>query len=812
MPLLPSSLDVRIGLRMLARYPVLTGAGIVAIAVAIALGTVYFEAIHKFRNPRLPVADAERVVSLHLWDVAQLSAETALLHDFAQWREQLTSVEELGVAITFTRNLSTADQIVEPVVGAEISASAFALMGTQALHGRTLLARDEQGVEGPVAVLGFDVWRTRFNSDPAVIGRVVQLGSISMTVVGVMPEGFRFPRYHQFWTTLRADPAAIAARTGPNADVFGRLVADRSLGDAQAELDVLSARFTADLPQTHQHLRARVLPFAQPLAEGGEMRLINSIMVAVNGIFLLLLAVMSANVATLVSARTATRSWEFTVRSALGASRRRIVQQLFVEALILTTVAAALGLVIARIALSVGVERFGLTGALPFWVNADLSFSTVLYAFALAVFGAAIIGAVPALRATRANLQQALRSEGGGFGSLKFGAFWTALIVMQVALTVFFLPMAGGGVFESNRFNQRAAGIGAERFVIATLSMDHEQYALDSATSAQRGQRAAAELERRLAEEPGVQAVAFADRVPVEDQFKYRIDVDSALGAPITEHRRSTLVHVAGNYFGAFDASVVVGRAFEPLDFETGRVMVVNQSFVQHVLGGANPLGQRIRIAGGEVDAVSGDAWYEIVGVVRDFGWQLPTPTEQSAMYLPSPPVTGRAQQLIVRTGDVGGVMSRMRSVAADVDPTLRLTELAHLRDAGGSEAQINWTLTIVAGLIVSLVMLLCAMGIHALMSFTVARRTREIGIRVALGAGARQVVTGIFWRAFVQLGAGLAIGSALGVIVGSRSPLQLALLATANALMLVVGLVACAVPVRHALRIEPAVALRSDG
>jgi putative ABC transport system permease protein len=807
-----STLDLRIGLRMLARYPVLTAAGTVAMAVAIALGTVYFEATHKLRNPRLPIPDAERVISLHQWDVERLSSETALLNDFAQWRAQLTSIESLGAAISFTRNLATDDQRVEPVVGAEISASAFELMGTPAALGRTLLARDEQAGEEPVAVIGHDLWRSRFDRDPNIIGRAVQLGSVSMTIVGVMPEGFKFPRNHQFWTALRAEPSSFAPRTGPSAEVFGRLVADRSLADASAELEVLSARLAADQPQTHQHLRARVLPYAKPLAEGGDRRVISNALVAVNGIFLLLLAVMCANVATLISARTATRSWEFTVRSALGASRRRIIKQLFVEGLVLTLTAAVLGLAIAKIALSIGVQRFALTGGLPFWIRANLSVSSLVYAFALAVFAAAIIGVVPAMRATRGNIQQALRSHSSGGGSLKFGAFWTALIVMQVALTVFFLPLAGGGVFESNRFNQRAEGIGAERFVIASLAMDQEEYGLDSASRAQRGQRAAEEFERRLAEEPGVQAVAFADRVPVEDQFKYRIDVDSSLGAPITPNRHSTLVHVAGNFFGAFDAPVVAGRGFEPLDFDAGRVMMVNQAFVQYVLGGANAVGQRIRIVGGEISTVGGDAWYEIVGVIQDFGWQLPRPEEQSAMYLPSRPVVGRAQQVIVRTGDAEAVVARMRSVAAAVDPTLRLTDLAPLRDAGGSEAGINWTITIVAGLIVSLVMLLCAMGIHALMSFTVARRTREIGIRVALGAGARQVVTGIFWRAFVQLGAGLAIGSGLGVLAGLRSPTQLALLAGANLLMLAVGLAACVVPVRRALRIQPAEALRSEG
>lgn len=815
-PLMPrlglSSLDLRVGFRMLARYPILTAASTIALAVAIALGVLYFEATDKMRNPRLPIAGADRVIQLHQWDPERMTEEARLLHDFGQWRGAMRTVEQLGAVVETSRNLTTSDRRTEPVRGAEATASAFVVAGTPALHGRTLLPRDEEPGAPPVVVLGHGLWKSRFDSDPGVIGQDVAVGTVTATIVGVMPAGFAFPGNEQLWMALRTDAVLVAPRDGPPITVFGRLADGATLADADAELAVLATRLAAASPETHARLRPRATPFGKPLAEGGERKTINTILVAVNSLFLMLLAIMSANVATLVSARTTTRSWEFTVRTALGASRASVVRQLFAEALVLTTLATIVGLVVARIALGIGVDRLALTGALPYWITPTLSWRTLLYAAVLAVFGALIVGVLPALRVARMDIQSALRSGRDGAGALKFGGFWTALIVVQVAVTVLLLPLVGNGVMESKRFGQRAAGIDAERYAKARVWMAHEEHGLDSAAHHARALGPVAELERRLAAEPGVQAVAFADRLPVEDQFKYRIEIDTAIGKPATTNRHSTLVHVAGDFFRAFGTEVVMGRDFQPLDYETGRVMLVNQSFAQHVLGGANPVGWRIRIAAGEISGVAGEEWYEIVGMVRDFGWQLPRPEEQSAMYLPSRPVTGYASQVVVRAADPDSVLGRMRTIAREVDPTLQLGELERLGGAGSGEASVNWTLTSVVGLVSGLVMLLSAMGIHALMSFTVSRRTREIGIRVALGAGARRIVTSIFRRAFLQLAAGLVIGSGIGVLLGMQSALQVRMLVGANLLMLVVGMIACAVPVRRALRIEPSEALRADG
>ncbi|HUQ80619.1 MAG TPA: ABC transporter permease [Gemmatimonadaceae bacterium] len=807
-----SWLDFKVGVRILARYPGLTLVGTVAIAVAITLGTVYFEALNKWQNPRLPMEGADRVVSIRNWDVNAFSAEARTLNDFATWREQVRTIDHLGAAILFVRNLATEDKRVEPVKGAEISASAFRLLGTAPLLGRALTEQDERPGEPPVVVISHAVWKTRFDSDPAVVGRPVKLGTVNATIVGVMPEGFGFPVSQRVWMPLRTDGAVLTPRSGPAVTVFGRLAPNATMDDAQAELRVIGARMSASNPDTHKHLRPRVTPYAKPLAEGGQSLVLTRILYIANGIFLALLTIVCANVATLVFARTATRGWEITVRTALGASRGRIISQLFVEALMLAVVAAVVGLVLARVSLGYGLTLLAGGDALPYWIDSSLSWRTLLYTAVLTLFGAAIIGILPALRVTRINVQDALRNESAARSGLKFGGFWTAVIVVQVAITVALLPLAAGGVFESNRFSQRAEGIHAERYLVASVGVDRESYGTDSVTFAARARASFAELERRLTADPGVERVAFADRMPVEDQFKYQIEVDSTTGVPTTGARRSTLVQVSYGFFSTFGTSVVAGRDFAPLDFENGRVLIVNQAFAHHVLGDRNPIGQRIRVVNGEDNSVAGKEWYEIVGMVKNFGWQLPEPQEQSAMYRPRLPSAGARVSLAVRVRDPETFATRLRAVATDVDPTIRLTDIQPLGQIGGGEAKANWALTSVAWLVSFIVLLLSATGIYSLMSFTVSRRTREIGIRAALGASQGRIVASIFSRALLQISAGVVVGSALAALLGVDSLRSVLLLLAADATMLLVGLTACAVPLRRALRIDPTEALRAEG
>jgi len=812
-----SALDVRLGVRMLARYPGITVVSTIAIAVAVALGAAYFETVDKFLHPRLSIPGGDRVVSLVNWDRKALTVESHALQDFAMWRTQLKTVENVGAANAFVRNLTTEDGRVESVRGAELTANAFRLMGTPPLLGRTLVDRDEQPSEPPVVVIGERVWKTRFDSDPGVLGKKVKVGAETATIVGVMPDAFAFPENHRLWIPLRLNGATLAPRTGPRIRIFGRLAPGASIDDARAELRVIGAQMSSSSPRTHENLQPLVTGYGMIVTEGGEGRFFTRLLYLVNSIFLMLLAIMCTNVATLVFARTATRSWEITVRSALGASRGRIIGQLFSEALVLTGIGTIVGLLLSRIALRLALGQIAANDALPFWLDESLSWRTLLYAAGLTVFGAALVGILPAIRVTRVNIHDMLRSESAGRAGIKFGGFWTAVIVVQVAITVAFIPFAAGGVFKSNRFNERAEAIGAEQFLAAHAAIDRDDLGLDSVSAAARIRSSFDVLESRLRAEPGVEGVAFADRLPVSDQLKYGFGVDTSAGAPRDGLRVSTLTHVSRGYFGAFGVSLIAGRDFAPFEYETlgGRVLIVNEAFARNVLGQLNPIGQRVRLLSYNADeslfGVDKEQWLEIVGVVKNFGLQPLQPAEQSVMYRPTLPGGGPAASLALRVRDPNAFAPRLRAIAAEVDPTIRLTDVQQLGKVGGEQARINWTLTAVAWLVVFLVLMLSATGIHALMSFTVARRTREIGIRTALGAQHGRLVAAIFSRAFLQIGAGIVVGSGIAALAGLESTRQVILLIAADAIVLVVGLAACAVPVRRALRIDPMEALRAE-
>ena len=345
---------------------------------------------------------------LETQDTAASRVEPRVLHDFAIWRPSLKTVVELGAARVTERNVLTGEGRVESLRVAEITASAFPLTRVSPLLGRPLQPTDEmQGAE-PVVVLGYDVWQRQFLNDPAIVGRVVTVGRTARTVVGVMPPRFGFPRNQQVWVPLPVQDAA--PREGPAVQVFGRLADGASWQDAASELDVVSARFAADEPTTHAKLRTRVRAFAGR-TPGDPLRLED---LAVHAIVLLLLGAVSANVATLIFARTAMRESEIVVRHALGASRARVIAQIVTEGLVLALAAAVLALLVAqttvRYAWARASQIIGDDG-LPFWVDLKLEPATVAYALLLALVAAALIGLLPALKATGASIQRGLQGS-----------------------------------------------------------------------------------------------------------------------------------------------------------------------------------------------------------------------------------------------------------------------------------------------------------------------------------------------------------------------------------------------------------------
>src|SRR3989442_6650598 len=419
-----SWLDWKLGARLLLKYPALTIIGGLSLAGAIAIGAVGIEVAGELLYKRLPFDEGGRVVRLETQDTAASRVEPRVLHDFAIWRRSLKTVAELGAARVSERNVLTGEGRVESLRVAEITASAFPLTRVPPLLGRPLQPTDEmQGAE-PVVLLGYDVWQRQFLHDPAIIGRVVTVGRTARTVVGVMPPRLGFPHDQQVWVPLPVQDAP--PREGPAVQVFGRLADGASWQDAAAELDVVSARFAADQPATHAQLRTRVRAFAGR-TPGDPLRLED---LAVHAIVLLLLGAVSANVATLIFARTPMRESEIVVRHALGASRARVIAQIVTEALVLALAAVMLGLVVAQATGRYAWARARLiTGdSLPFWVDLTLEPATIAYALLLALVAAVLIGLLPALKATGVSVQRGLQgitSTGGTMGLCRISSFIT---------------------------------------------------------------------------------------------------------------------------------------------------------------------------------------------------------------------------------------------------------------------------------------------------------------------------------------------------------------------------------------------------
>ena len=827
-----SLLDLKLGARMLVKYPGLTVVGGLAMAFAIATGASGFEFFNQMLYPKLPLDEGHRIVGVRLWDRASSRPEMQALHDFVAWREELGTIDDIGAFRTLQRNLVPASEVRgEPLEVAEISAAAFRVTRVAPLLGRALIDADEAPGAPRVVVIGYDVWKDRLDGDPTVVGQVARLGNVTHTIVGVMPEGFAFPLSHSLWVPFRASVRDYERGQGPSIQVFGRLADGVRHSEAQAELTALGERLAADFPVTNANLHPEIRPYAQ-MVMGLDLDTIVG-MSAVNVFAVLLLVLICGNVSMLMFARAATRESELVVRSALGASRGRIIGQLFVEALLLGALAAVVGLSAAGFLLRwwMGVFTIEWGGLVPFWMSGRLATSTYVYAALLTLFAALIAGVGPALKATRRNADARLRQSAAGAGGMQFGGVWTAVIVAQVAVTVTFPVTAFVARQMVVGVQTLDTGIAEEEYLSVRLDMDREE--LPGAPSAavqaaflERIRVLQQELEDLVSVEPGVVGLTLAAHLPRTHNPARRIEIDDdPSGLPeATAGRRIAVTTVALNFFEVFDVPIMAGRAFRTDDLDPSRrSIIVNQSFVDGVFEGRNPIGRRVRYVNRrspfETRSPGEQAgpWHEVVGVVRDLG--MIADGAGAGFYHPRSQEAAFPVHMVVHVpNDPALFESRLRAIAAGVDPTLRLHQMIPLDQVGQTmwlEMDFVWRLMI---LVSAIALLLSTAGIYSVTSFAVSRRTREIGVRVALGAEPRRIITSIFRKPLIQVGCGAAIGGlmatwlALSVPGGRVSVLGVTAAVAYGLVLLVVCMLACAVPTRRALQIEPTEALRAEG
>lgn len=625
-----SWLDFKLGLRMLIRSPGLTLAGGLGIAVAIGVCAGFFAFFYAWAYPSLPLDEGHRLVGLQNWDLERNSAERRSLHDFVLWREAVQSVEDLSAFRNVSHNLIIADATPEQILIAEMTPSAFELARVPAFMGRTLVEADAELGAPDVLVIGYDVWRTHFAADPDIVGRDVRIGRVVHTVVGVMPKGFGFPLNHSYWTPFREDPADYPRGGGPAVYVSGRLAAGYTLEDARAELSVIGERIAAEFPETHSRFRTQVMPytylFTNISRQGGKDILWQ--FTAVTSFVSVLLMVVALNVTVLIYARTATRRGEIAVRTALGASRGRIVGQLFAESLVLAAGAAVVGIGLAKVGLRIGNElQTTDTGATPFWFDLAIPGPAVVYAVLMAILAAAVTGVVPALQATSKRVHQNLRDYHGGMG-LKLGRTWTILIVVQVAATVACLPVgAAFGWGEIARLTTTPT-YPVDRFLVVWAVADEESPSQDEAEEYRRLRATHLatvrnELVRRLETEPGVAAGIPLLDLPNRGSG-VRVVIERAPGELARADALSaSSIRAHPDFFGSLEIETLAGRTFFPgdLDQNASDVVVVDRRFVRRILDGGDALGRRIRFVSADSEsppAEGTERWFEIVGVVEN--------------------------------------------------------------------------------------------------------------------------------------------------------------------------------------------------
>ena len=827
-----SAIDVKLGVRMLVRYPGLTTVAVLGMAIGVMICAGAFSIFYTLIDPALPLPDGDRIVTIQNLDIERNRPERRVAHDVLAWRDDVRTVRNIGAFRQVASNLLAEGVPTDTVDVVEMHASGFRVAGVGPLMGRALADADEHPGAPAVVVVGYAAWQKRFNADPAIVGQTIQLGDTKCTVVGVMPKGFAFPLNDEFWAPLRLDVSRYGQRQGPSLTTFGTLAPGTTLAAAQAELQIVGARATADFPKTHAQLRPRVLPYTYPffdMDDTGATWLVHFAQVLIS----LLLVIVCINVAILVYARTARRQGEIAIRSALGATRRRIVGQLFIEALALATLGAAAGLGLCAVALGYLNELMDqMFSARPFWWHFTVSTGVILYVAALTVVSAAIIGVVPALKATGRRVQSGLQglSAGGGAG-MRFGRTWTVLIVVQVAIAVALLPATVYHAWEARHYATVDPGFEAREVLSTTVVLDvgsrrgtFDEFRVRYANYLE-------EILRRLHQEPSVADVTFAtasaggegtvvidvDGVPKPGEaVNYNIPVGSGIGY------LARVNMVGSNFFSMFDVGLLTGRSLTAADATPGSsAVLVNAAFAKRFLGD-HVLGRRIRYVGYGSDAPAGitpDRWYEIVGVVADFPVTMIEGYTSEKIYHAATIRQVQYANLMIRARmeDATAFAPRLREVMAAVDPNLQLHNLGTLDTRLRGEQSI---MRLVAAVLVALtlsVLLLASAGVYSMMSFTVAQRRKEIGIRTALGADARQILRSIFSRVLWQL----SLGAALGVVVAmllefatngglmkGHGALVLPMIAV---IMMLVGLAATIGPARNGLRVQPTDALRQE-
>ncbi|HEX5835667.1 MAG TPA: ABC transporter permease [Pyrinomonadaceae bacterium] len=803
--------DVRYGIRSLLKRPGLTLVALITLALGIGINTAIFSAVDSVLLRPLPFKDPERLMAIweHTPHLGIARNEFAPANYF-DLRNQNQVFEGVGAFGQLSTNLTGAGE-PEQLEGQLVTANVFALLGVPAAVGRTFAADEDQTGRDQVVVLSDALWQRRFNRDPGVINRTITLNGESYTVVGVMPSGFFFPeREVELWLPWAMEPGQAEGR----GDHYFRLVARLNPGvtreQANAEAEAIAARLAAEYPRTNEGLGFVVNSFHQDYV--GDLRRPMLILFAAVG-FVLLIA--CANVANLLLAQATTRRREIAIRMALGARRWAIARQLLTESLLLASAGGLFG-VFAAIW---GVEALAklLPESLSKLQAISVDSRVFLFAVGVTLLTAIAFGVVPALHATRANPGEALAETGRDVaGGLSGRYLRRVLVIAEVALAVVLLVGAGLLIRSFNRLRQVDLGFTTHNLLTMRMVLPMPKYRQPETRRAFYD-----ELIRRVNEIPGVESAGINTRLPLSTTgMKFSFSVEGRTMPSDSNLPFAVFRVVNPDYFRAMEIPLQRGRVFDTRDVaDSTPVFVVNRRLAEQFWPGEDPSGKRVKV--GPPD--SPNAWGTVVGVVGDvrqtglYGEQLAelyVPYAQERRSWMSP------RDLVVRTrGDAGLLAGAVREAVWAVDKDQPVSNIRTMDQVLAATVSRERFQMLLLTLFATLALVLACVGLYGVISYAVAQRTHEIGVRMALGAQARDVLSLVIRQGMVLTFAGLLLG-VLGGLAVTRVMTDLLFgvtatdavtFITAGGLLLVVSFLACYVPARRATKVDPLIALRYE-
>lgn len=793
--------DTRYSIRQLTKSPGFTVVAIVTLALGIGATSAMFGVINGVLLRPLPFPNPDTLVLVNEI-VPQYGRFSVAPASFLDWRQQNGVFERIAAFTSGSATFADANG-PERVTNATVSWDLFDLLKVQPMLGRSFTAEEDAPGKNGVIVLSHSMWQRRFGSDRAVLGRSVTLSGAPATVIGVMPPGFYYPsREAEYWTPIALN-TANASRGGHFLGVIARLKPGVSIPQAGAEMKTIAERLAKQYPESSADESAEVIALHEQVV--GDIRPALLTLLAAVGVVVLIAC---ANVANLLLVRASVREKEIAIRTALGAGRRRLVRQMLVESLILALAGGTLGLLLAYLALT--PIRTLSAGSIP-RVN-DISIDATVLAFALAVtvLTGIIFGLAPAWQAARAGVAGVLKE--GGRSSATSGGRWvrSGLLIAEVALSIVLLVGATLLLRSFDRLTNVDPGFRADRVLAFRVSLPNASYREDHNRIAFFDT-----LLGRLEALPQVSAAGMVQTLPMRGGYFLSFSVQGRPAPKPAEKPSANHRAVSPRYFAALGIPLMRGRTFTDRDAEKApMVAVVDEAFVQRHFPGEDPIGRGLDIGNGT------DGFYDIVGVVGNVHHSGLDANPNPTMYVPYRQDVFSTMWIVARTdGDPAQLSAAARQAVREVDPGLPAYSLSPLENiVTDSVAQRRFSMLLLASFAV-IALFLAAVGLYGVVAYTVSQRTQEIGVRMAVGAQRSDVLSmvvgGGMKLALVGVAIGLAAAMALSRLLETMlfqvAPSDPASYGATALLLLVVAALACYVPARRAMRVDPIVALRQE-